>query len=178
LKIAPKRQFFLYSKRILLIKTSFMIFRPLILIVMLFIGVEKGRAESAVSKKDNMVEVTWPIDKQTCGKVQFELSPAKPLIKTIPIGQTKACQMLSQDLDAAFLLTIGKRDLLSQNRWNIFFDRVPTRPYETFPVILEKDSIAVKTVGSRTIVTIGTLSAEHFSGNLEITFYHGSPLFN
>lgn len=155
-----------------------MIFRSLILIVMLFIGVEKSRAESTVSQQDNMVEVTWPIDEQTFGKVQFDLSPAKPLFKTIAIGQNKAFHTISEDLDAAFLLTIGKRDLLSQNRWNIFFDRVPTRPYETFPVKLEKDSIAVKSVGSRTIVTIGTLSAERFSGNLEITFYHGSPLFN
>ncbi len=38
--------------------------------------------------------------------------------------------------------------------------------------------MAVKSVGSRTVVTIGSLTADRFSGELEITFYNGSPLFN
>lgn len=166
-------------------------FRSLILFVIIFIGTGSLQAESTfntkqfnhqgestLSREGNMVEITWPVGEQTFGKVQFDMTSGSPLFKSIRIGSGNTYTTVSENLDAAFLLTIGERDLLSQNSWNIFFDRVPNKPYETFPVKLKKDSISVKSVGSRTIVTIGTLVAEHFSGNMEITFYHGSPLFN
>ena len=166
-------------------------FKSLILSVLVFVGYGSlqaetklntkqfnDRGESTLSREGNMVEITWPVGDQSFGKVQFDMAPGSPLFKSIRVGSENNYSNVSENLDAAFLLTIGERDLLSQNRWNIFFDRVPNKPYETFPVVLKKDSISVKSVGSRTIVNIGTLSAEDFSGNMEITFYHGSPLFN
>ncbi|EDM38643.1 hypothetical protein PBAL39_21260 [Pedobacter sp. BAL39] len=136
------------------------------------------KAEATVTSKNNMVEVTWPAGEQQFGKVQFDLSGNNPLFRRIMLGTKTAPVTVSEDLDAAFLLSIGKRDLMSQNGWNIFFDKVPLRPFKTFPILLKKKSIAVKTVGSRTVVTIGNLSADRFSGVLEVTFYNGSPLFN
>jgi len=136
------------------------------------------KSEATVTSKDNLVEVTWPAGEQRFGKVQFDLSGTSPLFRRIALGTKAAPVTVSEDLDAAFLLSIGKRDLMSQNGWNIFFDKVPLRPFKTFPILLKKKSIAVKTVGSRTVVTIGNLSADRFSGVLEVTFYNGSPLFN
>lgn len=136
------------------------------------------KGEAAVTSQNNLVEITWPTGEQQFGKVQFDLSGTKPLFKRIALGSKAAPVTISEDLDAAFLLSIGKRDLMSQNGWNIFFDKVPLRPFKTFPVELKKKSIAVKTIGSRTVVTIGNLSADRFSGVLEVTFYNGSPLFN
>lgn len=166
-------------------------FRSLLLIGILLIGITPAQAqlklntekfnrkgEASVTQQNGLIEITWPAGEQKFGKVQFDLSPANPLFKRISLG-TKATQhIISEDLDAAFLLSIGKRDLLSQNGWNIFFDKVPLKPFKTFPIALKKTSIAIKTLGSRTVVTIGNLSADRFSGKLEITFYNGSPLFN
>ncbi|PST84519.1 hypothetical protein C7T94_05215 [Pedobacter yulinensis] len=133
---------------------------------------------AAVTRQKNLVQLSWPAGLQTQGKVTFDLSPGNPLFKTIALTAGGESHTISEDLDAAFLLSIGKRDLLSQNGWNIFFDKVPLRPYKTFPVTLKKTGITVKSTGSRTIVVIGNLVADRFAGELEITFYHGSPLFN
>ena len=136
------------------------------------------KGEATLTRQKDLVEITWPAGETKFGKVQFDLSPSNPLFKRIAIGTKAEPFTVSEDLDAAFLLTIGKRDLLSQNGWNIFFDKVPQRPFQTFPVVLKKNGISVKSIGSRTVVTIGSLTADRFSGVLEVTFYYGSPLFN
>lgn len=136
------------------------------------------KGEATITSQNQLIEITWPAGRQQFGKVQFDLSPSGPLFKRIALGTKAEFHTISEDLDAAFLLSIGKRDLLSQNGWNIFFDKVPLRPFKTFPVLLKKTGIKVKSIGSRTVVTIGSLTADRFSGELEVTFYNGSPLFN
>lgn len=141
------------------------------LIALLATGIVHTQAQL---KQHNLVEISWPSGKQDSAKVQFDLSPSGPLFKRIMLGK----KVVSADLDPVFLLSIGKRDLVSQNGWNIFFDKVPSKPFQTAPLVFKKTGIAVKRVGSRTVVTIGSLTADRFSGVLEVTFYHGSPLFN
>ncbi|WP_221391396.1 hypothetical protein [Dyadobacter sp. NIV53] len=136
----------------------------------------KGEATLWIQKE--LVEITWPTGEGKSGKVQFDMSPSNPLFKRIALGTKTEPIIVSEDLDAAFLLTVGKRDLMSQNGWNIFFDKVPLRPFQTFKVVLKKTNIAVRSTGTRTVVTIGSLTADRFSGVLEVTFYNGSPLFN
>lgn len=132
------------------------------------------RNEARVIQKGELLEVSWPAGKALTGKVIFDLGKGKPLFRQLLLGE----KVVSADLDAAFIITIGKRDLRSQNGWNIFFDKVPKKPFDSYPVSLEKTSAAVKSEGSHTVVTIGQLSADRFAGNLEVTFYNGSPLFN
>lgn len=120
------------------------------------------------------MEVTWPAGKAGTGKVVFDLTPGKPLFTEISL----AGKRVAAAVDPAFVVTVGRRDLLSQNGWNIFFDKVPNRPYQTYLLTVDKTDASVKTEGSRTVVTIGPVSTETFRGRLEITFYHGSPLFN
>lgn len=120
------------------------------------------------------MEVTWPAGKAGTGKVVFDLTPGNPLFSEISL----AGKRIAAAIDPAFVVTVGRRDLLSQNRWNIFFDKVPNRPYQTYLLSVEKTDASVKTEGSRTVVTIGPVATETFRGRLEITFYHGSPLFN
>jgi len=126
----------------------------------------------------NVLKITWPAGNNNYGQVDLNMEKGKPLFSRLLIGEAKKAKLVSTDLDPAFLLTIGKRDLISQNGWNIFFDKVPQKKYKTYNVELEKSAAAVKTIGSRTVVTISSLKADRFSGNLEITFYNGSPLFN
>ncbi|WP_035333695.1 hypothetical protein [Dyadobacter crusticola] len=163
--------------------------KALLLLTLLSMGIVQGqikpdtrqfdqKGEATIATRKDLVEITWPAGEGKFGQVQFDLSASRPLFKRIALGSKAAPVTISEDLDAAFLLTVGKRDLMSQNGWNIFFDKVPSRPFETFPIVLKKSGISVKSIGSRTVVSIGSLSADRFSGALEVTFYNGSPLFN
>lgn len=129
---------------------------------------------AVVTQQGQSLEVSWPAGNSLKGKVVFDLTPAKPIFKNIMLGQ----QQIAAGIDPAFVLTVGKRDLLSQNGWNIFFDKVPNKPYQSYLLALKKTSVSVRTEGSRTIASIGPITAEKFSGMLEVTFYNGSPLFN
>jgi hypothetical protein len=134
--------------------------------------------EVSATSSQQVLKIKWPVGNNKFGSVSLDLRPGTPLFKSISIVNNNVEKVISQDLDPAFLLSIGKRDLMSQNGWNIFFDKVPMRPYKTYDIKLKKTSASVKTIGSRTVVTVGNLKADIFSGNLELTFYNGSPLFN
>ena len=134
----------------------------------------KGYKGKMVTQQGQSLEISWPAGHSLKGKVVFDLTPSRPLFKTISLGQ----QQITAGVDPAFVMTVGERDLVSQNGWNIFFDKVPNKPYKSYPLILQKTVVSVRTEGSRTIASIGPITAEQFSGMLEVTFYNGSPLFN
>jgi hypothetical protein len=134
--------------------------------------------ETAIAMNKQLLEVTWPAGNGQFGNVQFDLSAGNALFKQISLGTKAHPVMVAEQMDPVFLLSIGKRDLLSQNGWNIFFDKVPLKPFKMYPIAISKSAVAVESHGSRTLVKIGRLSADKFSGYLEITFYNGSPLFN
>jgi len=136
------------------------------------------RNEASFSQKGNLIELKWPAGDGRTGAVTFDLGASGPLFKKIELVAGNKRSLISSDLDPSFLVTVGKRDLMSQNGWNIFFDKVPERPYQTYPMQMKKNSAAIQSIGSRTVVTIGDLSADRFKGRLEVTFYNGSPLFN
>lgn len=136
------------------------------------------KAGANVSYRDNIVRIKWPAGNKTYGQVELNMKDEQPLFSRIMLNKGKSTQLISSDLDPAFLLTVGKRDLISQNGWNIFFDKVPKKPFKTFNVKLEKSAASVETVGSRTVIKISSLKAGSFKGHLEITFFNGSPLFN
>jgi len=131
-------------------------------------------AQSKVNRQKDILTVTWPTGHSLTGKVVFDLAGNHPLFKSISLGT----RQITGNIDPAFVLTVGQRDLVSQNGWNIFFDKVPAKPYQSYPLTIKKSTATVKTEGSRTIVAIGPVTAENFTGMLEITFYNGSPLLN
>lgn len=125
-----------------------------------------------------MLAIKWPSgDKQTA-KIEFDLNEGSALIKSLSLMDGNEKKEVARDLDPAFILTVGRRDLVSQNGWNIFFDKVPNKPHRSYKLNFEKKSIAVSKHGTRTVVTIDKVSAETFNGALEITLYNGSPLLN
>lgn len=132
------------------------------------------KGEATVKVSEDILEITWPSGTNSSGKIQFNMKKAEPLFKSIQLNS----KVISTELDPAFLLSIGKRDLMSQNGWMIFFDKVPQKPYKTYSIALEKNNFSVSSIGSRTVVTVSALNADRFTGNLEVTFYNGSPLFN
>lgn len=134
--------------------------------------------EAVASQKGGVLNFSWPVGTGKTGRMSFDLQKGKPLFKLIAIADGSTMKTIAEGLDPAFLVSIGKRDLMSQNGWNIFFDKVPQRPYKTYAAMIRKTTATVKTIGSRTVVTIGNVTADRFKGHLEVTFYNGSPLFN
>ncbi|MDF7815019.1 hypothetical protein [Hymenobacter sp. YC55] len=137
---------------------------------------KKGGATVLV--KGDALEVNWPTGKSNKGKMIFNLAQNGPLLTSIQVSKGGKYQVVGTGLQPEFVLTVGKRDLRSQNGWNIFFDKVPNKPFQAHRVSMSKRRAAVSSQGARTIVRIGELEAPNFSGSLEVTFYHGSPLFN
>ncbi|GGH00123.1 hypothetical protein [Pedobacter zeae] len=134
---------------------------------------------ATVSSGQKELVLTWPVGKGAVGRMILDLNRNQPLFKSLWLGKQGALKEVAAHLDPAFVLRIGKRTL-SQNSggWDVFFDRVPTRPYTTNLINFEKGNASVSTQGSQTVVRISGMQCETFSGALEITLYNGSPLFN
>ena len=131
-----------------------------------------------VSVAQNIISVTWPAGKELQGRILIDLNQNRPLFKSIGTTSQRITKEIGKDLDPVFLLTVGKRDLVSQNGWNIFFDKVPLKPFKSHLVAFNQKSASVSSEGSRTVIAIGGVTAPDFKGSIEITLYNGSPLFN
>lgn len=136
----------------------------------------KNGASAAV--RGNNLLVSWPAGGGERAQIVLSLEKEKPLFAGIGIGSGGTYKEIAAGLDPAFIVTVGKRDLVSQNGWNIFFDKVPLKPYQSYTAQFIKTAASVQSQGSRTVIKIGELSAENFRGGLEITCYNGSALFN
>ncbi|WP_237587083.1 CehA/McbA family metallohydrolase domain-containing protein [Pontibacter russatus] len=128
--------------------------------------------------KDNLLSVAWPTGEEETGRVTFDLEKDKPLFQRIQLNEGGTFKDVATNLDPAFILTVGKRDLTKESGWNIFFDRTAYLPYKAYNVNTSKRSAKVESAGARTRVTVSEVEAGEFSGTLEITFYNGSPLMN
>ncbi|UOR06049.1 hypothetical protein MUN82_02880 [Hymenobacter aerilatus] len=137
---------------------------------------KKNGATARVDKEK--LEVSWPVQGADRGKIIISLAENTPLFTSIQLSHNRRYQVIATELQPEFVLTIGKRDLISQNGWNIFFDKVPNKPFKSYRVGMSNRKVEVSSVGSRTKITVGGLQAADFNGNLEVTLYHGSPLLN
>lgn len=138
----------------------------------------KNNGAEFKSDKDGLV-ITWPSGEGKAGKLVLDLDPARPLFKSIQLKRGASFTELASALNPVFVLRVGKRTLSpSSGDWDVFFDRVPTRPYQTYALNLHKRKAKIKTEGARTVVTVSEVTSPEFRGDLEVTFYNGSPLFN
>lgn len=132
---------------------------------------------TVVQQGTNLV-LSWPATGNQTGRLVIDLARGKPLFGHIQLSKAGRFQEIATGLDAAFVLTVGKRDLISQNGWNIFFDKTNKLPHKAYAVDLTKRAASVTTAGTRTVVRVSSVQAASFSGAIEITVYNGSPLFN
>lgn len=137
-----------------------------------------NKSGTSASVQGSIISVTWPAGNSKTGKLVIDLSTQQPLLKSLELKEGNSNHIIASGLDPVFLLTIGKRDLVSQNGWNIFFDKVPNKPFTSQRIQFNKHAAAVTSIGSRTVISIDSLQAPGFTGNLEITLYNGSPLMN
>ncbi|GAB4033786.1 CehA/McbA family metallohydrolase domain-containing protein [Spirosoma jeollabukense] len=140
-------------------------------------GFQKNSGVSVTSQSNNLV-VNWPAGGKETAKLVINLDKGKPLFNSIQLSRQGKFNEIATSLDPAFVLTVGKRDLISQNGWNIFFDKTNKLPHKVYAVELNKRTASVKTIGSRTVVNVSEVKTPTFAGDLEITVYNGSPLFN
>ncbi|PWS26618.1 hypothetical protein DHW03_17805 [Pedobacter yonginense] len=138
---------------------------------------KKNGSKIFINKK--LITVTWPTGQKTIGKMILDLDQDKPLFNRILLNQNGDFKVVARNLDPAFILRVGKRTLsASSGGWDVFFDKVPSKPYTTNLIKFDKRKASVETNGSRTIIKISQLQSQSFSGDLEITLFNGSPLFN
>lgn len=137
---------------------------------------KNGEAKATVNRQ--LLSISWPAGDARQGKLVFNLGREGALLRSVQLNTAGVVKELAQQLDPVFLLTTGKRDLVSQNGWNIFFDKTNKLPRQTFTVALNRKKASVHSEGSRTVIKIGEVRAGPFRGNIEVTVYNGSPLFN
>lgn len=135
-------------------------------------------SRTTVVQRGNDLVLSWSATGNQTGRLVVNLATGKPLFSHIQLSKGGRFQEIATDLDPAFVLTVGKRDLISQNGWNIFFDKTNKLPSKAYAVALTKRTAGVNTIGTRTVLRIGDAQAASFRGAVEITVYEGSPLFN
>jgi hypothetical protein len=140
-------------------------------------GFDKKKGVAA-TVEGNMLRVEWPVGNSELGRVSVDLSKNQPLIGSLQIGTKDKFKTIADHLDPDIILTVGKRDLVSQNGWNIFFDKTAYLKYKSYPVKLDKSGVQVLTSGSRTEIIVAGATAGSFSGSINLTLFNGSPLMN
>ncbi len=83
---------------------------------------------------DNKIFVSWPVNKTQQGRLVLDLKTNQPLFSSIGLMKGTVVKEICKNLDPVFVVTVGKRDLVSQNGWNIFFDKVPSKPFQSHRV--------------------------------------------
>lgn len=132
-----------------------------------------------LSVKEKIITLTWPAGGNQFGKIAIDLDKDHAMLKSVQLSNGKIFKEIASNLDPAFILTVGKRSLSpSSGGWDVFFDRVPKKPFQSYPVIIDKENAKIRTNGQRTIISISRAKADRFQGRVEITLYNGSPLFN
>lgn len=132
-----------------------------------------------VATSGKIISFQWPSGSNLFSKIILDLDKDQPLIKSILIGKKNKLKEITSGLDPVFILRTGKRKLdPSSGGWDVFFDKVPDRPFTTNLISINKNTASVHTEGASTIVKINSVTTADFSGHLEIRFYNGSPLFN
>jgi hypothetical protein len=132
----------------------------------------------SLKKEPGHFTITWPAGNNRNGRLLLNLEKNAPLFQSIQLSENGKYQDIINNVDPQFILTEGKRDLVSQNGWNIFFDKMPQKPHQSYKIDFNKGAVKVSSSGSRTVITIAGVEAPSFKGDLEITLYNGQPLFN
>ena len=142
------------------------------------VGAYNKSSGATITRAPNRLRLNWPTAPDATGAVVFDFNANAPLIESLSIQTRKnAPQVLAHQVNPVTNLTVGERDL-KPGGWTIFFDNPIQRPHQTFPVVLDKKSVRVQSVGTRTTVRIGSVSAGSFAGDLQFTVYRNSPLLH
>lgn len=157
-----------------------LICQPLLAIAQILVSLPENKSENQtqLNLQDQNLEITWPCGSGEQARIILNLEKEKPLFEILGILKDGEFHEIARDLDPSFILNVGDRTLKPENGWTIFFDKVPTRPYTSNVLEIDKKNVRVTKSGLRTLITIGEVHTPDFKGNLEITVYNKQPLIN
>ncbi|TCS86524.1 hypothetical protein EDD80_10757 [Anseongella ginsenosidimutans] len=141
-----------------------------------------------VNQDGKLLNITWmagesPNGNDRTGGISISLEKEAPLFHRIMLNEGGDSHEIASAMDPVFLLTVGKRNLDVERNdtklgWTIFFDNPSASPFETYPVVLDKEDVQVVSEGAQTRIIVGGAEAGPFTGAIEITLFRGSPLVN
>ena len=123
---------------------------PVLLMICCWLQSVMGQGTKAATER----VVEWPAGGRRTGKLVLSLKKDSSLIRELSVVTRGVVKKVVSDVDPTFLLRVGRRDLISQNGWNIFFDKVPLKGYKSYEVRLEKKRIAVGRSAARTVIAV------------------------
>lgn len=133
-----------------------------------------------ITTQENGLIAKWNFNENESGSLLLNFEKGRPLIQQLSVANKSTGQIstVAKNLDIAFVLTVGERDLEKRNGWTIFFDKTHHKPYDSYTADLSISHVKVSSEGKRCSITIDSLKAGPFSGSLVLTVYANSPLIH
>lgn len=132
-----------------------------------------------VKQVHQQLAIEWPISRTETGRVVLNLDSTKPLLEKISVTAAgKPARVIGQQLNPVTWLTVGERDLKNPAGWVAFFDDPNSRPHQTYPAVLDLNSVRVSSAAARITIHLGEVHAGSFHGELRLNFYRHSPLIH
>ncbi|MEW6301916.1 MAG: hypothetical protein AB1705_00490 [Verrucomicrobiota bacterium] len=134
-----------------------------------------------VRREGDGLVVAWPMERGEQGRAVLSLVSGAPLVRRMEIVTGTAVTELLRDVEPLAVLSVGTRRAPpgrppEMSIWNVFFDKVPDRPYQTHRAELKLARVKVSSAGRRATVAVGPVKAGGFAGELQLHFYAGSRL--
>src|SRR5579859_4573765 len=129
-----------------------------------------------IEEGNREVRVEWPAGPGSARSAIFNLDPSRPLIASLQADG----KLLARNVRPLYTLRIGTRVSRPGERY-IFFDKPADQkngPMKTVDAHLERKSIRATSSGRRVRITLGSLTAGVFSGELHVLIYSGSPFLH
>src|ERR1043165_8501319 len=146
----------------------------------------KGYSSSCgveIRHEGDQLRIVWPMAEGESGRLTLDLRPGQPLIEslTIATGADATPVALLRNVEPVTWLTVARRvrppgHARELGVWDVFFDKVPSRPYHIHRSRLELKRVQVTSAGRRATIALSELSAGEFSGELCFTLYAGTRL--
>jgi hypothetical protein len=129
-----------------------------------------------IEHRNQQLFVEWPAGAESLRSATFNLDSSKPLIARLDADG----KPIARDIRPVYILTTGTRVRRDGERY-IFFDKPADQkngPVKTTEAAFEMKSVRATSAGRRARVTLGSMTAGVFSGELHVLVYSGSPFLH
>ncbi|HEV3028807.1 MAG TPA: hypothetical protein VG457_14605, partial [Planctomycetota bacterium] len=129
-----------------------------------------------IERRQDELLVEWAAGAGSTRGATFNLDPSKPLIARLDADG----RPIARDVRPVYILTTGTRVRRPGERY-VFFDKPADQkngPVRTDEGILERKSVRATSTGRRARITLGSMTAGVFSGELHVLIYSGSPFLH
>lgn len=139
--------------------------------------------EWSIQDEGDYSHLVWKSGENEFGHLKFRKDGSSPFIVSVGFSNSRkdAETPLARDLEPVFSLSVGTR-LTPLGRppdmsaWNVFFDKVHTRPFETHRSKRDLGIPKCDVLGDIPVVRVPGLSLGPFQGELIMSCYPGSRL--